>query len=252
MFIFASKMTIDFEHQKNKYSFDTQNGLNITIPIKKSGNVNCYFLDNPLFQYFENDAFSGNLSNGGSVNCEKISFYPHASGTHTECALHVYPVSFTMLDIKMPIFQLGLLKSFVPTEYNNEFCITREQILEIQNKEQAEVIILRTLPNDSFKLNKDYSDTNPPFISPEAILVLKEKGFKHIVTDLPSIDKESDGGKLLSHKTWFKDVDFNHNTITELVFIDNEVKDGLFVVNIQMPKIETDAVPSNIILYPCV
>jgi len=145
-----------------------------------------------------------------------------------------------------------LLKSFVPTEYNNEFCITREQILEIQNKEQAEVIILRTLPNDSFKLNKDYSDTNPPFISPEAILVLKEKGFKHIVTDLPSIDKESDGGKLLSHKTWFKDVDFNHNTITELVFIDNEVKDGLFVVNIQMPKIETDAVPSNIILYPCV
>lgn len=245
-------MQIDFEHQKNKYTFDTKNGFNITISIKKSGNVNCYFLDNPMFQYFENDAFSGDLGKGGSVNCEKITFYPHASGTHTECALHVYPVSFTMLDINLPIFQLGLLKSFEPMAYNNEFCISKEQVLEIENKEQVEVIILRTMPNDVLKLKKNYSDTNPPFISPEAILVLKEKGFKHIVTDLPSIDKESDGGKLLSHKTWFKDDDFNHNTITELVFIDNKIMDGLYVVNIQMPKIETDAVPSNIILYPCV
>jgi hypothetical protein len=83
---------------------------------------------------------------------------------------------------------------------------------------------------------------------------LQGLGFKHVLTDLPSIDKESDEGRLAAHKNWFL-VNGNaplDRTITELIYVPNSIADGNYVLNIQVPKIETDAVPSRILVYPCV
>ncbi len=244
-------MQLEIEHCQKKFKINQNIYFDITIPIQKQENVNCYFLDSPSFQYFESPEFSGNLSKGGSVNCEKISFYPHASGTHTECALHVYPVDFTMKDFNLPALMPAVVLTLNPICSNLDSFIDDTLLNNFNNDLNAEVIVLRTLPNLSDKLNKNYSNTNPTYLKPNAIEVFKKMGFKHIVTDLPSIDKESDEGLLLSHKVWFKDNDYNYNTITELTYIQDDIKDGFYFISIKCPKIQTDAVPSSVVLYPC-
>jgi hypothetical protein len=40
-------------------------------------------------------------------------------------------------------------------------------------------------------------------------------------------------------------------TITELIYVSEEVTDGLYVLNLQVPNLRTDAVPSRPILFAC-
>ncbi len=78
-----------------------------------------------------------------------------------------------------------------------------------------------------------------------------------MLIDLPSVDKEVDEGKLLAHKAFWnvKNVnEVNANarfncTITELVFIDSEVADGLYILNLQIASFENDASPSKPVIY---
>ena len=38
-------------------------------------------------------------------------------------------------------------------------------------------------------------------------------------------------------------------TITEFIFVDNSIKDGLYILNLQVAPIENDASPSRPVLY---
>ena len=83
-----------------------------------------------------------------------------------------------------------------------------------------------------------------------------ELGIEHLLIDLPSVDREEDGGKLENHRIFWqvknKEADENskiNNTITELIYVPEEVKDGLYLLNIQIPSIELDAAPSKPVIY---
>lgn len=245
-------MRITLHHVNEIVNIDLQIFHDITLGIKKNDNVNCYYLDNPKFNYFKNEFFNGSLSEGGSVNCENISLYPHASGTHTECALHVAPVDFNMFNLQFKSISLAKLITVNPTTNGEDFYISENELKELDNEFNCEALILRTLPNNALKINKNYSDTNPCFLTESAIESIKSMGFNHLIVDLPSIDKESDEGKLASHKKWFFDdgIVNPNRLITEFVFVDNYIEDGVYVVHIQAPKIETDAVPSKVLIYP--
>jgi arylformamidase len=246
-------MLVQFEQGTRSCKLDLDTYFDLTIAINKTGNVNCYYLDDPQFVYFESPEFSGNLSAGGSVNCEKISLYPHASGTHTECALHVVQVDFDMRHVRIPVLQWCRLITANPEKINGDDVITVASISQAADRQESEAIIIRTLPNGLEKLHKNYSGTNPPFFDPEALTYLRQLGYKHILTDLPSIDRESDEGRLAAHKQWFLEngVAVPDRTITELVYIHDEVKDGVYVLNMQAPKMQTDAVPSKIWIFTC-
>jgi kynurenine formamidase len=243
-----------FKFDDPSLGIDLSSPLDITIPIRKTGNVNCYYLDDPNFTYFESPEFSGNLSKGGSVNCEKISLYPHASGTHTECALHVAAVQFDMRHVVLKPVMLAFLVSIMPVETEGDKVITLDQLKAIQRPSDCEAIIVRTIPNSEEKCHHNYSSTNPPYFEPAALTFLRETGFKHLLTDLPSIDRESDEGRLAAHKNWFLEngVATPERTITELIFVPEKIKDGYYGLSIMAPSLETDAVPSRILLYPCV
>jgi kynurenine formamidase len=245
-------MIVQITFQNKALQVDLNQAIDISIPINKDNNVNCYHLDNPSFSYFENEFFSGNLAKGGSVNCEKISFYPHASGTHTECALHVAQVDFDMRHVQIPALQMAQVISVKPLEINNDKVISEDCLKDIQIHSDIDVLLIRTQPNPQEKLNKNYSDTNPPYFEPAFSNYLKTLGIKHIITDLPSIDKESDNGALAAHKNWFLDGGEAKvkRTITELVFIPSDLSDNLYAINMQVPAIQTDAVPSRILLHP--
>ena len=74
------------------------------------------------------------------------------------------------------------------------------------------------------------------------------------MVDIPSIDKEQDGGKLLAHNAfWNTDgVLRMQATITEFIYVENSIKDGAYMLNLQCAPFENDASPSRPVLYKIV
>ena len=101
------------------------------------------------------------------------------------------------------------------------------------------------------KLNRQYSNTNPAFIHHEAVQFLIDNGIKHLLIDTPSVDKEEDGGELISHHTFWEypNNTQKQRTITELIFVPDSVADGTYFLNIQIASFENDASPSKPILF---
>ena len=71
----------------------------------------------------------------------------------------------------------------------------------------------------------------------EAAIFIRDIGIKHLLIDLPSVDREEDGGKLVAHKAFWnvKDIQ-NLNTdarmdctITEMIFVNDEILDGSYL-----------------------
>ncbi len=135
---------------------------------------------------------------------------------------------------------------------NGDFVITKQHIREaLENIPKPEALIIRTLGNGLNKLNINYSNTNPPYVLKEAIEYLNEIGVQHLLIDMPSVDKEVDGGKLEAHHAFWNypaDVQL-HKTITELIYVPNEVNDGTYLLNLQIAPFENDASPSKPVLY---
>jgi kynurenine formamidase len=120
-----------------------------------------------------------------------------------------------------------------------------------------EALIIRTLPNSESKKHKNYSKTNPPYLLEEAATFIRESGIKHLLIDLPSVDREEDEGRLLAHKAFWNVKDVNqvnddarfNCTITEMIYVDEKVKDGSYILNLQFASFENDASPSKPVLY---
>lgn len=131
--------------------------------------------------------------------------------------------------------------------------------IEDKNSIPYEALIIRTLPNSGDKKTRQYSSQNPPYLEPSIGEFLAKKNINHLLLDLPSVDREWDKGKLSVHKGFWniltKDSknDFSQvratTTITELIFVDNQIKDGIYLLNLQIPSLEIDAVPSKPVLY---
>tara|TARA_B100001564_G_scaffold301397_1_gene268713 strand:- start:257 stop:733 length:477 start_codon:yes stop_codon:yes gene_type:complete len=115
-----------------------------------------------------------------------------------------------------------------------------------------EAYAIRTTPNYKSKQTQTWSYTNPPYLDTEFTRALVERGVKHLLIDLPSIDKEMDGGALASHKVFFgvPDAPRPVATITEFVYIETDVSDGLYALNLQVAPMDLDASPSRPVLFP--
>ena len=125
-------------------------------------------------------------------------------------------------------------------------------------------LIVRTLPNGEEKLSAHYGNQQlPPFFTQSAIALMKEEGVAHLLVDLPSLDKMHDEGHMTNHHTfWGVDPKTNraaltpeatpylNHTISELLYIPNDIIDGHYLLEIQLPAWQCDAVPSRPILYP--
>ena len=120
------------------------------------------------------------------------------------------------------------------------------------------VLVLRTLPNTPTKRHQDYSDSTAPYLSREAAELLVERGIEHLVVDLPSIDRSHDEGRLTAHRIFFglppgsvalAQATRARATVTELAYIPDVVTDGSYLLELQVPALGGDAVPSRPLLY---
>ena len=97
----------------------------------------------------------------------------------------------------------------------------------------------------------NYEHTNPPYLEEEAAIFLREREIKHLLIDLPSVDKEKDNGLLLAHRAFW-----NVNgklrldaTITEFIYVPRSVEDGTYFLNLMVAPFENDASPSRPVLF---
>ena len=81
---------------------------------------------------------------------------------------------------------------------------------------------------------------------------LNQNGIEHLLVDLPSVDREEDQGRLSAHKAfWGMETGplRINSTITELIYVPDEIPDGLYLLNLQVMNLANDAAPSRPVLY---
>lgn len=243
------EITTRIGKQKRQYSFNTTEGISLTQVVSRNvkGVPNAYFLTHPKFRTVISGGFIGDVKKGGACNCEDILMNPHGNGTHTECVGHVSEEPMYITDIKIPKFMLCYLVQADASNGKNEQYI--EKISEVEKWKDCEAVIIHS--NTTSKAQY-FSGTNPCYILDSVTKKLQLNGIHHILTDLPSLDKGDDGGLLAAHKSFFNyPEELSHlKTITELLHLPKQLKEGLYVLSIEVAPIESDAAPSNITIYP--
>ncbi|RNL77374.1 cyclase family protein [Sinomicrobium pectinilyticum] len=245
-------MQTTIQHRGVTYHTDLNEPIDISIPLRASeDNPVAWYLGAPEIKPVQSGDWTGSVEQGASTNFNNVLFNPHAHGTHTECAGHITREFYSVNDVLQKFFFIAELISLQPEAEDEDRVISREQIEDVLSGKNPEAVIIRTLPNDKGKLTRKYSHTNPPYLKEEVAIYLRETGVKHLLTDLPSVDKEKDGGKLLVHKAFWNTDDRTRldATITEFIFVPDFVPDGTYLLNLQIASFENDASPSKPVLY---
>lgn len=236
-----------------EYSTDLSKGIDISIPLRTGDqNVNAWYVPPVSIEPVRMGDWVGDVNQGGSVNFRNIVFNPHGNGTHTECVGHISKENISVNQCLKQFFFFAELVTVNPVVLENmDKVITRSQLEMALKGKSPQAVILRSLPNAEEKLQHHYSNTNPPYLLEEAANFLDQLGVDHLMIDLPSVDKEVDEGKLLAHHAFWRypqDTQFQR-TITEMIFVPDSVKDGSYLLNIQIASFENDASPSKPVLY---
>ena len=252
-------MKATIQNNNTTFQVDLSKPIDISIPLTNSdANPIAWYIDKPVIEPVKFEEWIGKVSSGmSSTNFNNIQFNPHGHGTHTECLGHITHDFYSVNQFLKKFFFITELISVIPEIQNEDFVITKNAIEKVLNGKTPEAIIIRTLPNDIRKLSKKYSHTNPPFLAEDAARFICESGIQHLLIDLPSVDKEKDEGKLLAHKAFWNVTDVKKLnadarldcTITEMIFVADEVQDGSYLLNLQIASFENDASPSKPVLY---
>ena len=244
-------MIFHFTKGDKTYRFDSDKYHDLSIPIQDGkNNVNAYHINPPKIEPFCVGSFVGSVSQGGACNCEDIFFNAHGNGTHTEGIGHITSERIPIYQSLVDTHILARLISLQPRLLGTDYIIEASQLDEIDLTD-IDAVILRTLPNSDDKKVKQYSGANPTYLEAKFTKYLAERGIKHFLLDLPSVDREEDGGELQAHRAFWQypEKPRLNATITELIYVPESVKDGNYLLNIQIASFHSDASPSRPILF---
>jgi arylformamidase len=244
-------MLAQISHLGKSFKVDLSKPIDISIPMSATS-ARAWYVDPIKIEPVRMGDWVGDVTEGGSVNFRNIFFNPHAHGTHTECVGHISKEAYSINQELKRFFFVAELVSVLPEQLENgDFVITKRMLEIVLDGKTPEALILRTVGNSPEKLNRNWSNTNPPYIDAEAMRWLVGLGVNHLLLDLPSVDKEVDGGTLAAHRAFWEYPENTqaHRTITELIFVPNEIYDGSYFLNLQIASFENDASPSKPILY---
>jgi hypothetical protein len=121
-------------------------------------------------------------------------------------------------------------------------------------------LVVRTLPNDCAKRTSRIDHDRPaPFFTVDALRWIVDHDVRHLLVDLPSIDRVDDEGRLTNHHLFWSIPEGTQSltdkcrrdcSITEWIFVPDEVIDGWYALCVQLPPWLADAAPSRPVLYP--
>tara|TARA_B100000686_G_C16584519_1_gene859985 strand:- start:134 stop:910 length:777 start_codon:yes stop_codon:yes gene_type:complete len=249
-------LNTEIQYNGKLYSLNMDNGVDLSIKNDFSGKGPIFYSsDWPKVEYARSSDFLGDIRKGGSCNVPIVSLNIHCTGTHTESSAHISENEKDIPEVcpkgLIPAYLVSIspknandTKELYHCKLSHELVITAESLKE-KLFDSFVALIVRTTPNDSSKIYRNYDRQPAPFFTNNAIDYIIELGIEHLLVDTPSIDKADDGGLLGNHRRFFK----QGKTISELLYIPNSIPDGLGFLQIQIPNWRLDAVPSRPIFY---
>jgi arylformamidase len=252
------------------FETETESATSIAIPLDFDGaQPHAFGLPRAEAHAVSGGGFVGDTRRGGSCNCETITLNPHGSGTHTECAGHVtrdrLSIATAAVEPLVPCTLISVRTTPATHGASADASVASDRVISRESIEEALIalgdrppellrgLVIRTLPNDASKRVAEYTGTNPAYVTLAAMHLLRELGVEHLVVDLPSVDREDDGGALAAHRVFFGvdderalvDVAGARRTITEMAYIPDSLVDGSYLLNLQLPPFMLDAAPSR-------
>lgn len=254
-------------------------GWDISIPMLFDGpQPNTYGVPAATAKVYEGGGFIGDVREGSGCNFETYTLTPHCNGTHTEGVGHISKERISVLKSvgnEMLTAQLITVYPHIAAKTKDSYdpgldradkvidSSMLEQPLKKVKLQELKALIIRTEPNDESKKSRDYMVDGfaPPFFTLEAMELIRESGVKHLLVDMPSVDRLRDEGKLSAHHIFWQVQQGSHDvnpdahslkTITEFIFVPDEVRDGLYLLNLQVAPFVSDAAPSRPVLFPLI
>ena len=260
------KLTLSLGNQNYEVS---PQAIDISIPLDFYGaQPNTYGVEMAGSKAYESGGWVGDVRRGGSCNFETVTLTPHCNGTHTECVGHItssrISVHETLQESLIPATLISIrpesgdsaTDDYSPQYNPEDQVITAALIrhaLTDSNPSFHRAIIIRSLPNEPGKQSRDYMKAAPPFLSKDAMRYLRELGVRHLLVDMPSVDRLFDEGKLSGHHIFWgfeqgkePEVDqLPDYTITEMIYAPDELADGAYLLEMQIAPFVADAAPSR-------
>ncbi|MEN3026549.1 MAG: cyclase family protein [Chlorobiota bacterium] len=244
-------MRIWVELPGRRVAVDPNSPIELAFPIIHEAQVpRAFGLQQPRIVPVLQGSFVGSVAAGGPCNCDYLQLIPHGHTTHTECIGHITAERIPLYHcLRRYLFWAQLVTVQPQVLDNGDRVITAAQLQSVLVSPLPEALIVRTVGVDS--RGQDFSGTNPPYFTPEAAELLARHGILHLLTDLPSIDREEDGGALWAHRAFWQ---YPHAprveaTITELLSIPPALPDGEYLLQFQILNVDSDASPSKPVLY---
>jgi len=267
-------MILEFSIGTKKYNIDSSKPLIVSIPLDFHGEQpNAFGAAKASAEAVRAGRLIGDTRLGGSCNFEKVTLIPHCNSTHTECVGHISEERISIHTIlKHSLFPCTLIsvkperasetmETYLPDKGEEDMLITYKDLamaLEHAVPGFLEALIIRTVPNDVSKLWRNYEELPPPFFSIEAMEYITGLNIQHLLVDVPSLDRTDDGGKLSAHRYFWNAERDTHKidtancssrTVTEMVFVPDSIKDGIYLLDLQVANFVSDASPSNPVIY---
>lgn len=207
----------------------------------------------------------GRRAQGSPVNCDDAQLCIHSGGTHTECVAHISDRPRTISEVApLQLLRAVLLDLPPRVDVHGGVYVHASDLRHAWAKTLAmtpglpppNAVVIRSRAASETP-HQVWSGTNPPYFQPEALTFLVEAGVQHLVTDLPSLDPESDGGLLLSHHAFFGEAPRVSGrdqtaTITELAWIPASLTPGIGLLRLDVLAWDSDAAPSRPVYYPII
>jgi len=221
------------------------------------------------------------------VNCAALDHYvPHICGTHTETVYHIAHHRYIKRAVcEIPFFRfhkariqvctakIACTEQVLPSADTDYPCLEPNDLIvgpsalnraprytRAQDSTIEALILIVVGPDGTSDWRDGKLDDRPPYLTPAAIesLATRYPSMRHLLTNLPSVDRRRDGGLVRSHRAFFA-TDFAgdgtpsespQKTITELLRVPPDWQlydDAEGVVCISLAPIEgLDAIPSSV------
>jgi kynurenine formamidase len=269
---------LEFTAGGRRWRADVTAPADLAITLEFNGAQPSFFVATPASsEPLRIGGFTGSVVNGASCNCAVHSLAPHCHGTHTECIGHVTRTPVTIASLTPVAPCVALVVSVRPEPLGaaaaalrgdhaavDDLVIRRVALAAAASSWLAApftAVVIRTLPNGVDKRQRAYSGSPSPapYLLPEAMRWLVERGVNSLVVDLPSLDRADDGGRLAAHREYWglppgsddaTQATRGQALVTELAYVPDLVADGLYLLDLQVPAFGSDAAPSRPVLYP--
>ena len=284
----VAPMKTSFKFNNQSYVADLSSGVSIArVPaiahVTKSQDFEVGKLQIERTAFKDGD-FVGDVSTGGSCNVDVLKINPHCCTTHTETLLHIVDrqkwslENISVAHVKFPILLPCVLLTIEPTAGSDalnagqnywpeidcdDWVVTEASISEALKRTKIATgvdgepwaLLIRTPESGHWAYD---SPGAVPYLTREAMALISNSTCQHLLVDLPSVDRRNDDGLLVNHHLfWNVDVDGNPSedvrndrTITELVEVPECISDGVYLLDLQLIPLPTDATLSHPVLFP--